>query len=205
MAFALYNDYVVRMRSELPICPDQIIMQEMQKASIEFFKNTGIWLSTLTAMNIVANQGTYPLTLPAMSQLQIIQYVKLNYNPTTTPFDTIPAIAPDSYYLSDDQTSLIFYSFAIPVVSVIGGLLVQLCLIPTWDATGVPAAFLNRYAEGIMARTKYNLMSMTRKPWSDPQTAGRYLARYDAEMAEAMRDKGAQNLNVSTNMMIPGF
>ena len=203
MAFSLYSDFLVRMRSELPMCPDQIITQEMQKGSLEFFRNSGVWLSTLTAMDLVKGQGTYLLTLPAMTQLQIIQWVKCNYSPSNTPFDTVSPIDPTSYYLSDDQTSLVFYSFALPTSSAVGGLQVQLALIPTWDATGVPTYLLNRYAEGIMARTKYNLMIMTRKPWSDQQSAMRYLTRYNAELAEATRDKGAQNLNVSTMMSIP--
>jgi len=203
MAFALYSNYVVRMRSELPMCPDPIIMQEMQKASLEFFRNSGVWLSTLAAMNIVANQASYTLTLPAMSQLQQIQWVKCNFSPAVTPFDTVYAMAPGSYYLSDDQTSLVFYTYAIPTQNVTGGLQVQLMLVPTWDATGVPTCFLNRYAEGIMARTKYNLMTMAKKPWSDAQNAGRYLARYNAELAEATRDKGSQNLNAATVFAIP--
>lgn len=203
--FTNYTDYTARMIAELPMVSPQVILQEMQKAGVQFFKASGVWTQFLSVMNIVANQAAYTLTVPAMSQLFQIEQVVLNYTPTVNPFDTIPPTDPMNYYLSDDQTQLIFHTTSIPSTSVTGGMQIRVMLIPTWDATGVPSCFINRYAEGIMARTKYNLFSMARKPWSDPHGAQRALIDYNKEMSEAARDKYCGNINQSSVMAIPSL
>ena len=202
-AFTNYTDFVARMISELPMVSPQIILQEMQKAGVQFFKASGVWTQFLPVMNIVANQAAYTLTMPSMSQLFQIEQVVLNYTPTVNPFDTIPPLDSMNYYISDDQTQLIFHTTSIPSVSVTGGMQIRVMLIPTWDATGVPSCFVNRYSEGLMARTKYNLFSMSRKPWSDPKNAQRALVDYNKEMSEASRDKYCGNINQSSVMAIP--
>lgn len=76
-------------------------------------------------------------------------------------------------------------------VSVVGhphgsrGLEIRVSLCPKPGGEGCPRAFLDRYAEAIVAGAMYHMLSMSGRAWSDSQRAAQYMAKYHDAISEA--------------------
>ena len=203
MAFTLYSDLQARMISELGMCPSQIIQQELQRSGVKFFKDSGCWRYLMAPLDVVAGQTSYALVIPTGAQLWQIYEVRVITDPTQI-FDQVWPVQSTAYYCTDDA-NLLFYSNTAPTVSVSQGMRIELQLFPTWDSTGVPGNLINRYAEGIMAGAKMELMKMPKKPWTDMGIAKYNADIYHAELQEARRDQDVQGRRVSAMAKMRDF
>lgn len=73
----------------------------------------------------------------------------------------------------------------IPGESITNGLRITIAKLPLYGGAGIDDAVWEKFSETIAAGVKYRLMSMRRKPWTDPVRAAECRQMYESDLAAA--------------------
>ncbi|MBN2785508.1 MAG: hypothetical protein JXR25_11850 [Pontiellaceae bacterium] len=81
--------------------------------------------------------------------------------------------------------NLVFKPGCAPASSLDSGILVRAVMMPDAFAEELPASFLNDYQDALIAGTRSRLLSIPRRPWSDPVQAERENSNYQRMITDA--------------------
>lgn len=173
---------------ELPGCTVALLNLHLRQVIREFCAKTGAWRESLTAVDTVAAQAAYTLTLPADSEL--VRVTKLTVNsvflwrhqdrkPAGTDTDVEPEYTIDEppFTLDENLSIITLATDEIPAAAATGGLVVEAALKPTDTCISIPAFLFTQYSEALRYGTLARLMKM-KKPWGDRPLALDYEARW---------------------------
>lgn len=163
--------------AELPECNDLLVRQQLAYALREFCRETDACVLTAPVkFEGHLHEWGYSAPMPAAPQGMIIGTVldvsECGYSRSFEIRRNPDRIHIQEYYGS--HNTKVHFS----VYPKAGG---EVC--PTW--------FKDRYAEAITAGAMYHLLSMSGRPWSDPQRAAEYGAKYANAIAEAAYRRGS--------------
>ena len=161
------------MLAELPGCDDLMVRQQLGYALREFCRETNACVLEVPVYAECDKHSSQVIPLPSAPQDMVVGSVldvkicggHVSFKVRDVPYPHIHIV---SAYISKGDVVTVRFS-AYPKV---GG---EMC--PTW--------FKDRYAEAIVAGAMHNLLSMQKRPWSDPVRATEYGAKYADAIAEA--------------------
>lgn len=167
---------------ELPGCPEALIKQHLRLVAREFCRDTEAYRIKLDPIDIEDGTIEYNLQSGCNGSIHRILWVKIGENVTDENDKTEP-VDPSRYMLQGEYTLVLMDE---PTQDITDGLLVYVVLRPDFNEDmSIEPWFIERYADRIAAGTKYRLMRMTGKRWSDPAMAKFYYDEYDSGVSEA--------------------
>ena len=181
---------------EVSGAPEVLVDHVLRQTAISFFEETEVWTVALTAIDLVANTGTYSLVAPAqtitnptLTEVPDVAMVKWAWVdgqqifPTSQeelgalPYqwnDKTAAQVSNYTQLTQDTITL----FPIPDFASTGGLVITCAIQPSLTATGLPDWLGSKYIQALADGTKATMMGMVGKPWSNPEGEKKYAAAY---------------------------
>jgi len=182
MSIAVYDDLHEFMVPELPGCPPTLIDQALWRAGREFIDRSKVWEETLDAIDLVADQTEYYLSVAWQSVIDAILEVRINTAAGVTAGTDGTRISDSLYWLERTYSSsgfkLVLADSETPAEAITDGLVVKVSMVPTFGSHVLPQWLLERYHEGIVGLAMHDLMS--RNPddsWSNPSRANYYRKR----------------------------
>lgn len=179
---------------EVPSCPPVLALQHLQQALRKFCEDSEAFTEKLAAINLEEEEVDYTLA-PAHTSCEIRRVLEVWIRTETDVDDDLDGTLQDfDKYEFDPVTKVLTLDDSIePQEDVTEGLVVKVVLVPflktdLHNTTAVSAAFLNLWAETVMARALYTLKRMVRRPWSDPQTAMVHLNDYNQGLSRALTE-----------------
>ncbi len=179
---------------EVSGCPPVLVLQHLQQALRKFCEDSEAFTEKMTAINLVAEQVDYTLA-PAHTSCEIRRIAEVWIRTSTDVTDGLDGTLQDfDKYEFDPVTKVLTLDDTIePQEAVTSGLVVKVVLVPFLKTdlhatTAISAAFLNLWAETVLARACYTLKRMSRKAWSDPQLAGVHLGDYNQGLTRALTE-----------------
>lgn len=176
---------------QLPGCTVAMLNLNLREVIRDFCVRTGAWNQALTAVDTVASQAAYALTVPADSE--IVRLTKLTVNdvflwrykddadPGNTTEDEPEYVSEEPpFTMSLDLATITLATDEIPTAAVTGGLVVEGALKPTMSPATLPAFLVQEYGETLRYGVLSRLMRMGKKPWSDRELAVDYEARWNS-------------------------
>lgn len=169
----------------VPGCPDMLADQALCRASREFFRRTFAWREWLDPVSTLSTTREYDMDIPSGSVVVRIERATMN----GSPFDVLSIRALDKNAAVDtvDQTGAamvdrqqILLTKETPDDQV---LRVQVSLMPTTSALGIPDALFEPYMEDIIHGAKHRLMMLAGTTFSNADMA--IVAKAEFEQAVA--------------------
>jgi hypothetical protein len=197
-ALVQISDLYPLMMGHLPGIDAYTLDQHLQQASREFCDRSEAFRETLTR-NLVADQAAYVLTPSYDCRIKRILEVWLKTdNDITAGADG--TLVDSRYYTFRTATGTLTLDNAYkPSVAVTGGLVVKVVLVPEITQTGTNVLsedFLNVWADGLMFRAFFTLMSMPRQRWTNlDRLAGApfYYGEYLRKLSDALTESAMNN------------
>jgi hypothetical protein len=189
-----FDTFLDDIMPELPGCPVDLAQRRIRRIVNSFGTETRYLTTMLPLIDVVAGQAPYSI-VPPDTDLQLIRPEEVRYNgDEISPFgvDELNAELPSwrtetgepRLYTRENSDEIIL--IYVPTVSVTDGLQVKISYAPDFNAVGgFEKVFYDRFADGIAAGVKADLMLMPKKPWSDQATAMKYEADYKLEVNRA--------------------
>lgn len=196
-AFTTLYDEVL---PDVPGVPQNVALNAIRNACIEFCERTCCWVVDATPMNSVGAQAAYSFVPP--TDTEVAQIIQAWHNGNEIYWRTAAQLNAElSEYGSDtgtpwvDQTGIPQY-FTIerpdqfilvpfPETGVTNGIEMKYALKPTRTAAGMEAWIVSKYREELASGAKYKLFSMMKKPWSDVQLAAYHKSVFDLAICGA--------------------
>lgn len=165
--------------SELPVCDDLAIREKLGATLREFCRETD---ACTVRQSFVAHSNERVFQLACVPLDMILgNILDLSYDGRHIAFRTDYERAS---VIAEERTAHgVHVTITASVVPAAGG---EKC--PKW--------FKRRYAEAICAGTMYHLLSMTKKPWSDPARAVQYATTYRNAIAEASYQRVSNDISM---------
>lgn len=192
----LWNDFFDYVLPELPGCPQDVAALAIRNTTIDFFGSTGVYVVSHEAIDVVAGVGTYRFAPPAgwdVAQVKNAWHKGQKIHPSGS--DDLEKLHGEwtkvtgnpKRFMHEDQSSV--RVVPLPVEGVVGGLTMRVALRPTRSSAGFSTDWVfDTYVETIAAGAKSALMIMPAKPWSNPQLAAFYAAKYKQGVGSATID-----------------
>ena len=171
-----YADLLFRMHAELPKCPRALQMEHIRNAVRHFCRQTGIWESELTAIDVVADQQEYDLSAAIPEDTEILRMVSVKIDGAERNLN---------YYDLTSGPMLRWNTNHIPSSASTGGLVITVTLMPLFEDDTLPDNLLTRWSEAITYYARHSLMAMPGEPWSRPDKAAYYLEKYQDDESSA--------------------
>ena len=181
----------------------------VRNAAIKFCEETLLWTVTLDRISIVADTGTYDLTLPASQDGQIINIDNVKFKENGQDDDQFRRLDP----ISETQTDLIdsgswsflsssnpnnYYSdfvskqlnfYQIPSAASANGLLVKVNVRPEIDCEDVPDFLYRDYRQEIKDGALSDLFGSKAMSWYDLEKSMYHRALFKDAYADGKQDK----------------
>jgi hypothetical protein len=170
---------------ELPGCPRPLIAMALRDTSRDLLDRALCYKVALTAIDIVAAQYLYDLTLPAGYTGFAIR------KPTLVVLNGEEQRPGIDWRMSDRDTIQLRDE---PPSAITGGLEVTVAL-TLGDLNTADLADLEDYYATLGAGVKARLMLMPRKPWTDQPSGLMYRSEYNDGLGRAMLDGVSDGLN----------
>jgi len=173
-------DFYDLLLPELPGIATPMVDLHLREVARDFCTKTSAWREDLTAIDLVAEQGTYTVATPASSELVRITELTVagellwrlsDRNEGRQNAGATPKYRPNQppFTLSADLTELTLLE--VPAAAVVGGLVIKAALKPTVAATTLPDFLKAQHSEAFRHGVLSRLMAMGRKPWTDRDLA----------------------------------
>jgi hypothetical protein len=205
-------------------CPGPVMTNAIRNALVDFCKKSRFWTVTLDPVDIVAGTHTYTLVAPAAAtdaRIHEIYHISAHGVPlvsqtadqldmdwpavqaigyihnfaTSEPWREYSNTQPRLYHQPTRSTVRLV---GIPEASEVSGLLMNAALYPDSTSTYVDDEVFEEFREVIGFGAKARLMAMSKKDWSDPNTAAAYANQFELRTDEAkgqrMRDFARDNV-----------
>ena len=165
----------------VPGCPDILADQALCRSAREFFQRTFAWQEWLDPITTSSTTREYDMDAPMDSVILRIERATLDGNPfdvqsirTLDKDPTVHTFNKPGLATLDRQQIVLTQEISDSSV-----LRIQVSLMPTTSADGLPNAFFEQYMEEIIHGAKYRLMAMTGEKFGNPELAA--LARGEFE------------------------
>lgn len=177
---------------DLPEVPLPMLDHWLRNAAIEFCERTKAHVATLTAINAVADQMGYALSLTADTDLVEVVAVKFSgekLTPKSPGFlekkydDWESETGTPEHYTQVATDSLLLVPA--PDTAETDAISIRAAIKPGTAATGVDDWIFSQYRLALCAGAKAVLMSMTEKPWTNPTLAELNRAKFDEAITGA--------------------
>ena len=197
----LWSDWYPYVRPELPGAPTPLLDHYILQAAIHFFEESQVWTESLTAINLVADTGTYTLTVPAVSlgattttaDVSMVKWVWVDEHQVYPSSQEELGMIGDNWtthtsafvtnYTQLTQDTITLYP--IPNYASTGGLKIKVAVRPGLTSTGVPDWLGQKYVQEIATRVKAEMMGMVNQPWTNAAGEQKYAAAYQSALTKA--------------------
>jgi len=189
MSITAYTDLLPSMRVRLPDCQDNMIEQALWLAGREFCVESEAYIQQLDAIDSVADQKEYTLTIPDQFDPIRVFEVRRRTEDEVTDGEKGTKIEPSEFDFHIETNILEF--FTAPFQEVItDGLVVKLVLAPQEDEDDTELDFdwVRRYARYIKAGAFAHLFSMPKAPYFDAGEAAKWEMEFRKGVAYARRE-----------------
>lgn len=191
-----YRELFPLMQPDLPSIPDPLLLQELQGAGRDFCRDTEAWREYIT-MDIDSDLTDYVLRSKYNAEILRPRWVWTNGDRTGEPIDiSLFDFRPETQTLSFNS------DFADDLTD---GLIVEVTLMPRLFTEELAGHFMEKWAEGIVARAKVRLMSMKDKPWSSPERVQFFNGEYSRYLSVAHRDRLSENKQTGVRFVAKEF
>ena len=175
-----------------PAAPDPLVRQALCRAAREFFRRTKAWTEWLDPEQTLAGQRQeYMFMVPAGSQIVRIERATVDGKPVgVRSFRQLQA----DWTKHDDgeraviSSNLVEFTLA-GAFSDGEQIQVQVSLMPTPTATGIPDHLANRYLEPIASGALSILLATPDTPFFKPDLASVYAAMFERVINDAAADE----------------
>ena len=165
--------------SEIPVCNDLQIREKLASTLREFCRETD---ACTVRQNFVAHGNPHVFQIACVPTGMVLgNVVDLTYDRRHVAFRT------DAERLSVVADERAAHGVRVEITA---------SVIPAPGGEKCPKWFKRRYAEAICAGTLYHLLSMTKKPWSDPTRAVQYGTTYRNAIADASYQKISNDITM---------
>lgn len=200
-----YTDFYEYVMTELPSCGKPLIEQKLKQGARRFCLASERWVVTLESQNLVAEEDEYVLDWSRICS-DVIRIDEVRFNTEDNAALGKPGTVQDAEnYDFDPPDILKLRSTIIPASDETNGLEVNVVMAPRigewpFNYNDQTRAFLNLWAEGIIARAMYELLRMPGKKWSDNGLAGQYLADYNDAVTRAKCETSRKHVRRTTGL-----
>lgn len=194
---AALTDFFDFVMVDAPGAGAELVKQKILEACITFCETAKPYTYELPAIDVVADQADYTLTPENGYRITDILKDGVVFNGTPiNPNDPVSLDfifgkwrAPETtgtpdYYIADVTRQTLTLVLT-PDTSITDGLVVTVSEAPLITATAVPDVLLSRYHEIIKHGALGALMSMAKKPWSNPGGAAWHMQSFNAACGRA--------------------
>jgi len=183
-----YSDFLPSMKPLLASCPDNFIEQALWLSGRDFAKETESYIQELTAIDSVADQLEYTITVPTQFDFLRVFEVRTRTEDEVTDGTDGTVVDPSKYDWVLPNTLKFFTAPFSEAIT--GGLVVELCLAPQEDEDDsvLDFSWVRRYSEYIKAGALYNLFAQPKRDWTSGTEATRFFAEYRKGIAYAKRE-----------------
>ena len=189
---ATIDSLIPRVTVHVYNAPKNFIRQSMIETAREFCRQTHYWREDLTAEDTVVDQHTYPLTLPANSEIVDFEDVYYSTKRTLEPKtgaqlnrineEWRTQTGEPYYYMRVDNASvrLVYIPQSVETDAIQARAILQ----PSFDTTTIDDKILNDFDEAIINGTLYRILRTPGKVWTDLN-----LANYHQQLFMNQLDK----------------
>lgn len=199
MAAVAWTVFLPEVAIDVPGCPQPVAVNAIKNAVRDFLRRTRLQVVELPAADIVADTGLYELTAPAGHELVGVESVAVAAA-FITPLTKQQALARYGATWKTETGTVAHYVNEVPnelrLVRVpsaddVGGLVIEVSVVPDVAGTGPEAWVASKYLETIAAGAKYRLQMMAGVDWSNPQAAELARRVFETGVASGASDKSA--------------
>lgn len=177
-----YDACLNRILSRAPGCPDEVAIDALRDAAIEWCRGTYM----LTAAQSVTSVGA-TLTPAPGSGLEVIDVPSILIADQSAP--VLPLNSPEIDLASADCPACTFTGWPgvltihpAPSANVVASVVVVTC--PTADAEEMPDALWSRHREALIAGAVARVLTDEGVPWAKPGLGDAMRARFDDELSK---------------------
>lgn len=177
----------------VPSAADPVVDLALITAARDFCRDTGVWVTSLTPINIVANTAVYTLTPPTGMSIVDVESVLVEGNkcrPSTPaqrdaddPGWLTKTESRPRYFLRASNTSIRLVRT--PSIAIVGGLAVEVVGQPSLTATTLSDDFAEEYGVGIADGAIARLLMAPDYSWHNPALASVYVAAFQGKIDDA--------------------
>lgn len=200
----LWSDIYPFVLPEVPGVPEPMLDHYIRQTAINFLEESQVWTADVTAIDLVANTGTYSLVSPAqtvtasplLTEVPDVAMVKWAWVDGVQIFpasqeelgalveywaDKTASVVSNYTQLTQDTITL----YPTPNYASTGGLKIKIAIRPSLTATGIPDWIGTKYIQELSVGAKAALMGMIGKPWTSPDGEAKYSAMYASMLTKA--------------------
>ena len=186
MAATTYDDLAGQVMIDTPEAPLPVVISMLNISARYLCVKSSCW-NEWQSIPLIEGVSDYlpdaPTSSSVISNIKHVVIGSREVSPATTSdmignenwAKTAPG-EPRFYNMLADMTIRVYPN---PSAAEVGKSILVYCVYsPSIDAISVPAQFIDRYAETLIAGAKYRLMAMPNKPWSDQADAAYYESKF---------------------------
>lgn len=195
-----YEAFLPEVLPYVPECPEQVAINAIRNACIEFCEKSQYWLYDHDPISGVAGVSTYELDLPdytAPARVLDAWYNNIPLTPRgedeikrTYPFDWRQMEGNPVFFIQQVPTEVIL----VPKPMLAASLALKLIVVlkPTRDSVQIDDEIYDRWAEGIAYGARARLHALPNQPFSDPVAAVKYTSMFETAIgrAKVARNRG---------------
>lgn len=183
-----YKNLLPQVQVLLPGCPEALVLDTFKATGRSFCLETEAWIEQLALISLVASQAAYSLVPSFEAEIKRIESVRMGTT-ASPPTEDTTVTSPEGYDLTLSSTGiqnvLTFRTSHVPATAQTSGLMVKVVLVPRLDCVELPAWFMERWAEALVAGTLADLMAMPKKAWTNFALVGKYQATLQTHVSRA--------------------
>lgn len=185
---AFYPDLV----PELSGAALPIIDHWLRNTAIDFFDRSKAYVVDLAAIDAVASQMGYTLTLPANTDLVEIKSIFFSgkpLDPKARQFlesrfpDWRSEVGAPDYYTQQDLNNVLLVPA--PSANATGAIKIQAAIKPSIAAIGIEDWLFAKWRQALCSGTKAKMMAMRDVPWASPDHVAINLSAYEDAVMKA--------------------
>ena len=192
------DDLVKFVRIETPGILDEIIVQAIAAAAMDFCTKTRVWDEFSSPVALVDGQSQYAMAAPADARVLSIGDVwaaDRELTPITMAalvnvlpnWQTAQGSQPQTFNAARDWNAITL--FPMPMGAQGAGLTFRAQYAPRITSTTLPDVLADRFHDALIAGAKSRLMAQVNVGWSNPQMAIHHGGIYDQAVAQARIDQ----------------
>ncbi len=192
MAATTYDSLIPYIALEVDGAPHPVISAAINLAARELCFRSSCW-NAWESIPLIAGTNEYTITASVGSMARNVRFVGID-NKEVLPdtedniYQNQPGIlnevgTPRRFYVKNDMKLVVLPT---PATADGGKIMkVKTAFIPALDGTAVPAEFVDRFSETLIAGAKAKMMEMPGKAWTNPQLAQLHKATFETGIDKA--------------------
>ena len=187
---------------DVPGVPQNVALNAIRNAVIEFCEKTRIWVVDQAAITGTINIAVYPFVPLAGTVVAGVVVGSAKYNGQRIEPTTQSELSDNNVLWSTrtgqprhflQENTKEFILTPMPSATLVNAITMKVALKPTRASTTVADWIVEMYREELAHGAKGKMFSMQKKPWSSADLAGYHTGRFDDAIAKA-RIRAAKSL-----------